>query len=97
MNNVREIVRSVIEEMEGIVKEFNHSAADSYRRLAIMDYADYLKRSPERSPEMNKIIFENVLTLAEKAISLGASRERIEETFASLRGYWLPRLKEVSQ
>ena len=97
MDTTREIVRSIIAEMEGIVKEFNPSAADHYRRLSIMDYADYLKSSPERSPELNKIVFENVITLEEKAISLGSSRARIEETFASLRGYWLPRLKEVSQ
>jgi hypothetical protein len=97
MNNVREVVKSVIAEMEGIVKECNPIAAESYRRLSIIDYADYLKRSPERSPEMNQIVFEKVLTLQEKAISLGASRERIEKTFAGLRKYWLPRLKEVAQ
>ena len=95
MNNVREVIRSVIAEMEGIVKECNPVAAKSYYRLAVMDYAEYLKRSPERSPEMNAIVFENVLVLQEKAISLGASRERIDATFAELRGYWLPRLKGV--
>ena len=95
MESVRDKVKSIIAEMEGVAHEFNPRAADSYRRLAILDYADYLKRSPERSPEMNQIIFEKVITLEEKAIALGASRERIEATFAGLRQYWLPKLKEV--
>jgi hypothetical protein len=77
--------------MEGIPKEYNPTAADHYRRLSIMDYAEYLKRSPESSSDMNSIVFENVVTLAEKAISLGASRERINGAFAGLRDYWLPR------
>jgi hypothetical protein len=83
--------------MQGIHKEYNPTAADHYRRLSIIDYSDYLKRSGERSPEMNQITLENVFLLAEKAISLGASRERIDGAFAGLRDYWIPRLKEVSQ
>ncbi len=95
MNLIQERVRAIIADMQGTPKEYNPTAADSYRRLAIIDYSDYLKRSGERSPEMNSIVFENVVTLAEKAISLGASRERIDGAFAGLRDYWIPRLKEV--
>jgi len=97
MNLIQERVRAIIADMQGTPREYSPDASDHYRRLAIMDYAEYLKRSPERSPEMNAIVFENVVTLAEKAISLGASRERIDGAFAGLRDYWIPRLKEVAQ
>jgi hypothetical protein len=97
MNLIQERVRAIIADMQGTPKEYNPTAADSYRRLAIIDYSDYLKRSGERSPEMNSIVYENTVTLAEKAISLGASREKIDGAFAGLRDYWIPRLKEVSQ
>ena len=97
MNSTRERVQAIIADMQGTPKEYNPTAADSYRRLAIIDYSDYLKRSGERSLEMNQITLENVFLLAEKAISLGASRERIDGSFAGLRDYWIPRLKEVAQ
>jgi arsenate reductase-like glutaredoxin family protein len=96
MNLVQERVQAIIADMQGTPKEYNPTAADQYRKLAIIDYSDYLKRSVERSPEVNQTLLENVFLFAEKAISLGASRERIDGAFAGLRDYWLPRLKEVN-
>ena len=96
MNSVREIAKAIISEMEDVQRDSGPFAAEHYRRIAVMTYANYLKRSPERSKEMNQQCLEESYLHFEKAISLGIPEERMEESFARLRDYWLPRLKEAS-
>ena len=93
MNSVREIAKSIIKEMESIKKECDPAAAKFYERMAVVSYADFLKRSPERSKEMNQQCSEEAALYCEKAISYGASETKIEQSFERLRTYWLPKLK----
>lgn len=72
-------------------------AADTYRRLAIRDYAEALKCSTDRTPQHTAGRIEQAYIYAEKAISLGASEERIETVFAGLRSYWAKKLAGVKQ
>ena len=93
MHSVREIAKSIIAEMEGTRKERSPVAALHYRRMAVISYADFLKRSPERTEETNQRCLEEAWIFAHKAISYGEQESRIEESFDRLRAYWLPRLK----
>jgi hypothetical protein len=95
MNHVREIAEKLVREM-GLTIDTpdDPAAARHYRRLAVLDYAAYLKNSPGRSLEANEMALQNVYIFAEKAISLGVSREAMDESFARLRNYWLPKLED---
>jgi hypothetical protein len=102
MNHVREIAKKIVAEMEHLNPETIPAsdrmiAADMYRRFAIRDYAEALKHSLDRTPERNDRCIEQAYIYAEKAISLGASEERIETVFAGLRSYWAKKLAGVKQ
>jgi hypothetical protein len=92
MESTREFAKALIKEMERTKEDCLPGAAETYRRLSVIDYADYLKRSSERTPEANKRVLETAYLFAEKAIALGVSEERIERSFGLLRMYWIPRL-----
>jgi len=94
MNSVREIAKAIIAETGNSQKECTPEGARYYRRLAVITYADFLKRSLERSDELNKQRLEEVWLYAERAISCGAQEKTIEESFERLRKYWIPRLGE---
>jgi hypothetical protein len=96
MNTVREIAKAIVAEMRTVQEECTPAAAKHYERLSIITYADFLKRSPERTEAMNTQCLEESWLYAQKAISYGASEEKIEESFARLRAYWIPRLKEAT-
>ena len=97
MNHVREIAKKIVAEMEHmnpltIPADDRMIAADTYRRLAIRDYAEALKHSLDRTPERNDRCIEQAYIYAGKAIYLGASTVRIETIFAGLRNYWAKKL-----
>lgn len=92
MNSVREVAKSIIAEMEGKPKQPNPAAARVYQRLAVIDYAQALKRSPERTPQENHEAMLDAHTYAEKAIALGVSSENMEASLKRIRDYWIPRL-----
>lgn len=94
MNSIQETAKSIIKEMEGVQRECNPVQAEYYRRLAVIYYADALKSSPMRSKELTEQSIQKAYLYSEKAISLGIREERMEASFANLRAYWLPRLKE---
>lgn len=89
---VKDIARSIVATMDTIQEECTPHAANHYRRLSIITYADFLKRSPERSEAMNAQCLEEAHLYAERAISFGIPEAKIEESFARLRSYWIPRL-----
>ena len=93
VQSIREIAKSIIADMEDTRREFHPDANKHYCRLAIIDYAEAVRRSPERTPEQNVIAFERAYLHAEKAISLGANEEILYDTFSKIRSYWIPRLK----
>ena len=99
MNHVREIAKQIVAEEHmnplTIPADDRMIAADTYRRFAIRDYAEALKHSLDRTPERNDRCIEQAYIYAEKAISLGASEERIETVFAGLRSYWAKKLAGV--
>lgn len=92
MISSREVAKSIIAEMQGVVRECSPVEAKAYRRLAIIDYAQALKHSGERTPEQNERAFQDAAFMAEKAISKGACADKLEDSFRGLRAYWLPRL-----
>ena len=96
MQSVREVAKSIIAEMEGIQRECNPVQAEYFRRLAVISYADALKSSPMRSPELTEQSIQEAYAFSQKAIALGIREERMETSFSNLRDYWLPRLKEIS-
>ncbi len=96
MQPIREIAKAIISEMENVQSECDPESAKYYERLATITFADFLKRSPFRSQEMNQQCLEETWIYVEKAISMGIPEIRIEKSFDRLRSYWLPRLKEES-
>ena len=102
MNHVREIAKKIVAEMEHmnpltIPADDRVIAADTYRRLAIRDYAEALKHSLDRTPERNDRCIEQAYIYAEKAIKMGIREERIETVFAGLRSYWSKKLAGVEK
>lgn len=100
MNHVREIAKKIVAEMEHmnpltISDDDRMVAADTYRRLAIRDYAEAFKHANDRTYERNLRCIEQAYIYAEKAISLGASEQRLEVVFAGLRHYWAGKLAGV--
>jgi hypothetical protein len=94
MTSIRETAKAIVAEMEGTGQECNLSAGKYFKRLAILDYAEALKRSPECTPETTAAAIERAYTFAERAIQCGVPEEQIDEAFSRLRAYWLPRLAQ---
>ncbi len=94
MNSIQETAKSIIKEMQAVQDECQPEAAKYYRRMSIISYAEALKNAPTRSKEMTEQCFQEAYLYSEKAISLGIREERMEASFANLRAYWLPRLKD---
>jgi hypothetical protein len=92
MQSIREIVRDIIGDMETIKRECDPVPCNHFRRLAVLTYSDFLRHAPERSQEINQQCLAEVLVYVERALSLGASNEKIEESFERLRKFWIPRL-----
>lgn len=95
MNHVREIAQKLAAELELNPFPFDPDAGKRLKRIAIIDYASFLRKSPYRTPEQNKRAFDDAQIYAEKAISLGVPREKIEESFFRLRQFYAPRLKQT--
>jgi hypothetical protein len=73
-------------------RQYDPEAVKQYTRLAVIDYATFLKESSFRSPEINERALERALLYKSAALRAGADEEAIEKTFRQLRGYWIPRL-----
>jgi hypothetical protein len=102
MNHVREIAKKIVAEMEHmnpltIPADDRVIAADTYRRIAIRDYAEAFKHANDRMYEHNLRCIEQAYIYAEKAISLGASEQRLDVVFAGLRSYWSKKLAGVEK
>lgn len=100
MNHVREIAKQIVAEMERmnpltISADDRMVAAHTYRRFAIRDYAEAFKHANDRTYERNLRCIEQAYIYAEKAISLGASEQRLETIFAGLRSYWAKKITGV--
>lgn len=73
-------------------KRLDPDAAKHYQRVAVIDYATFLKESPFRSPEINERALERAMLYRAAALRAGANEEAIEKTFRQLRQYWIPRI-----
>jgi hypothetical protein len=93
MNHVREIALRVAAELELNPMPFDPDAGKRYKRIALIDYASFLRKSFERTPEQNKNALGDALLYAEKSIDCGVPREVMEESFFRLRKFYAPRLK----
>lgn len=100
MNHVQEIAKRVIAAMENPLPEDIPAidrmiAADTYRKLAIIDYANGLRFSAARTVEHNERYIEQAYLHYYRAIQLGVPEERLEAVFAGLRSYWTKKLMEA--
>lgn len=96
MNHVREIAKNIVKAMDPL-HEFIHVddrliVANTYRKFAIMDYANALRFSGERTEDHNQHLIEQAYVYYYKAIELGIRDERLEVVFAGLRSYWAKKL-----
>ena len=100
MNHVQELAKKIVDAMEnplpeGIPDSDRGQAGRHYKRLAIMDYANALRYSGERTEEHNERCISEAYVFYYRAIELGIPEERLEDTFAGLRSYWAKKLAEV--
>jgi len=93
VNHVQEIAMRVAEEMNRGMFDFDPGAGRRYQRIALIDYSSFLRKSSFRTTEQNRRAFADVQDYAEKAISLGVPREKMDESFFRLRKFYVPRLK----
>lgn len=96
MNSVKEIAKSIIAEMEQVKLECDPAAAKHFRRMAILSYSDAIQNAPVRSREENERLIDEAYKYLSMAVHCGTNEASIEDTFASLRRFWVSRLKEVS-
>ena len=94
MNSIQEVAKSLIAEMQG-TREFDPSASKHFARIALIDYANALRRSPERSPEENQRWLVGAYEYHARAVACGANEDELDESFARIRAYWIPKLKET--
>ena len=99
MNHVKEIAKSIIQEMEHLNHETIPAsdrmvAAQTYKKFAIMDYANALRLVRERTEEHNQRCIEVAYVYYYKAIALGIQEERLENIFSGLRSYWAKKLAD---
>lgn len=93
MEHVREIAKKLVAEMTGKPLDCDREAAGKQlRRLAVIDYASYLKHSPELSEEINNRAMEKAYMFYYRAIEAGVPESDMEKSFSDLRAYWIPRL-----
>ena len=102
MNHVQEVAKSIVKAMDDPLPDFAPASdrmivADTYKKFAIMDYANALRFSGERTEEHNQRCIEEAYVHYYKAISLGIPEERLEADFAGLRSYWSNKLAGVKQ
>lgn len=102
MNHVQELAKQIVKAMddplpESIPVEDRLIAANTYRKFAIMDYANALRFSGERTEDHNQRLLEQAYVHYYKAIDLGIREERLEAVFAGLRSYWAKKLAGVKK
>jgi hypothetical protein len=102
VNHVQEVAKSIVKAMDDPLPDFAPASdrmivADTYKKFAIMDYANALRFSGERTEEHNQRCIEEAYVHYYKAISLGIPEERLEAVFAGLRSYWSNKLAGVKQ
>jgi hypothetical protein len=94
MNSIREIAKNLIASVEQTELDCLPDAGKRFKRIAIIDYAQALQRSPCRSVEENERYLGEAHLYAQRAVSCGVSEDDIDESFSRLRSFWLPKLKE---
>ena len=93
MEHVRDIAKRIVAEMQLNPLECDREAAGKHnKRLAIIDYASYLKLSPYRSEPINNRAMEQAYMFYYRAIEAGIPEDQMEQSFTDLRSYWIPRL-----
>ena len=93
MVHVREIAKKLVAEMGLTPLDCDREAAGKHnKRLAVIDYASYLKNSPHRSEELNNKAMEQAYMFYYRAIEAGIPEDQMEQSFTDLRSYWVPRL-----
>ena len=96
MEHVREITKKLVAEiLEKPLDCDREAAGKQLRRLAVIDYASYLKHSPELSEETNNRAMEKAYMFYYRAIEAGVPEEQMEKSFTDLRSYWVPRLARL--
>ena len=102
MNHVQEVAKSIVKAMEndfpdGVPASDRLITAQTYKKFAIMDYANALRFAGERTAEHNERCIGEAYVHYYKAISLGIPEERLEAVFAGLRSYWAKKLAGVKE
>lgn len=102
MNHVQELAKQIVKAMddhlpESIPVEDRLIAAQTYKKFAIMDYANALRFSGERTEEHNERCIGEAYVHYYKAIDLGIREERLEAVFSGLRSYWAKKLAGVKE
>jgi len=102
MNHVQEVAKSIVKAMEndfpdGVLARDRIITAQTYKKFAIMDYANALRFSGERTEDHNQRLLEQAYVHYYKAIDLGIPEERLEAVFAGLRSYWAKKLAGVTE
>jgi hypothetical protein len=92
MSMTREYARALIAAFHKRKEPPDPYAAHALRRLAAIDYANFLQESPHRSPDLNEHALERALIEGERAVALGLPEDDIDSTYRKLRQFWLPRL-----
>jgi hypothetical protein len=95
MQSVKEIVQSIVDAMEETKKECDPIVACHFRRLALINYSQALKGARTRSREENERLIAEAHENAAMAVSCGTDEDSIEDSFAAMRAFWIPRLVEV--
>ena len=93
MESIREIAMGMAAELNLEVMP-RQSESRRYKRLAVIEYANFLREAPRRSVEINTAILQGVHEIVDQAIGSGVSPETIDQEFASLRARWIPKLPE---
>jgi len=102
MNHVQEVAKSIVKAMEndfpdGVPASDRLITAQTYKKFAIMDYANALRFAGERTEDHNQRLLEQAYVHYYKAIDLGIPEERLEAVFAGLRSYWAKKLAGVTE
>ena len=83
---LRQLARALVAESAGNERrQYDPEAVKQYSRLAVIDYATFLKESPYRSPEINGRALERAYLYLEAAIKAGADEEDLETRYRQLR------------
>jgi hypothetical protein len=96
MHSVKEIAKSLVAELELSPLDCDPDAARNFKKIAVQDYVNFLKQSPERSTATNNCSLENCYIYYARAVKAGIPEYRMEKIFFLLRAYWIPKLRSTN-